>query len=583
MRRSRVLVAAFLSDLNATVLGMPFALFPAINAERFGGSPRTLGLLTSAVAVGGLVGSGLSGPLRHLTRLGRAMLVASAVWGLALAGFGLAHPLWLALLLLAVAGTADVLSVICRSTIVQNVTPDRYRGRVNAVDFVVGAACPQLGNFRAGAVGSLTTPAVSAVGGGLAVVLGAVVIRLAMPALNRYDNAGARANTGPGSGELSKAADGAAGELRGVQVGVEAGRVRRDVAHERGVEARDGTGDGDDGGRDRGRDQRDHDRTVDTERRLVDVPEGGLHADPRERVVHLGTARPDEGHRAPGRVTDGRTVRHRNLLVAGEERLLGTGVLQQAEHVGRVVQLGQLTADRTARELLGVQVQVEAGRVGPDGVRDGRVADRQHTGRGGRGLRHRSSEQRYLHVTVHARDALVDVAERGSADALPGEGERDAVALYPNQTGGAALRVADRRLARHLHLVGAGELGLQEQRLEPGPVDVGVDVRRLGGRGRHVHPGHVHAGHVHVHSRHRGGGRRRRRATVQGRGHRCGRGRLSRDAADQSGAQQESRHEETDSHGVSVLSGAMPCDVLGNAMDTVGRLGRFKNLERFQN
>ena len=205
VRRSRVLVAAFLSDLNATVLGMPFALFPAINAERFGGSPRTLGLLTSAVAVGGLVGSGLSGPLRHLTRLGRAMLVASAVWGLALAGFGLAHPLWLALLLLAVAGTADVLSVICRSTIVQNVTPDRYRGRVNAVDFVVGAACPQLGNFRAGAVGSLTTPAVSAVGGGLAVVLGAVVIRLAMPALNRYDNAGARANTGPGSGELSKA------------------------------------------------------------------------------------------------------------------------------------------------------------------------------------------------------------------------------------------------------------------------------------------------------------------------------------------------------------------------------------------
>ncbi len=186
--RSRVLVGAFLSDLNATVLGMPMALFPAINAAHFGGSPRTLGLLSSAVAVGGLLGSTLSGPVGRITRTGRAMLVAGVVWGIALAGFGLAGQLWLAVALLAIAGAADVVSVISRTALVQTVTPDAYRGRVGAADFVVGGACPQLGNFRAGAVASLTTPTISAVSGGLAVVVGAAVIRLCIPALARFDS-----------------------------------------------------------------------------------------------------------------------------------------------------------------------------------------------------------------------------------------------------------------------------------------------------------------------------------------------------------------------------------------------------------
>jgi MFS family permease len=185
--RSRVLIGAFASDLNATVLGMPMALFPALDAEHFGGSPTTLGLLSSAVAFGGLIGSALSGPIGRITRSGRAMLVAAVVWGVALAGFGLTRELWLALALLATAGAADLVSVVSRSTLVQVVTPDEYRGRVNAADFVVGGACPQLGNFRAGAVASLTTPTVSAVSGGLAVVVGAGLIRLLVPAFAHFD------------------------------------------------------------------------------------------------------------------------------------------------------------------------------------------------------------------------------------------------------------------------------------------------------------------------------------------------------------------------------------------------------------
>jgi MFS family permease len=186
IRRSQVLAGAFLADLNATVFGLPAALFPAINAARFGGSPRTLGLFTAAIGIGGLASAGLSGPLRHVSRQGLAMLTAVAVWGAAFAGFAVASSLWLTLTLLAVAGAADTFTVVFRGTIVQTVTPDQFRGRVLAADYVVGAGGGQLGSLEAGALGSLTSPVISALSGGLVTIAGAVVIGFALPAFTRY-------------------------------------------------------------------------------------------------------------------------------------------------------------------------------------------------------------------------------------------------------------------------------------------------------------------------------------------------------------------------------------------------------------
>jgi MFS family permease len=186
IRRSQVITGAFLADLNATVFGLPVALFPAINAERFGGDPRTLGLFTTAIGVGGLTGAALSGPVRHVSRQGRAMLCTVAVWGAAFAGFAVAPGLWLTLSLLAVAGAADTFTVVFRGAIVAAVTPGRLRGRVMAADYVIGAGGGQIGNLEAGALGSLTSPAVSALTGGLVTIAGAIVIGLALPVFTRY-------------------------------------------------------------------------------------------------------------------------------------------------------------------------------------------------------------------------------------------------------------------------------------------------------------------------------------------------------------------------------------------------------------
>jgi hypothetical protein len=186
IRRSPVIAGAFLADLNASVFALPVALFPAINAERFGGNPRTLGLFTAAIGVGGLITAVFSGPVKHISRQGLAMLITVAVWGAAFAGFAVAPGLGPTLALLAVAGAADMFTVVFRGVIVQSATPDEFRGRVLAADYVVGAGGGQLGNVEAGALGSLTSPTISAVSGGLVTVVGALVIGLALPAFIRY-------------------------------------------------------------------------------------------------------------------------------------------------------------------------------------------------------------------------------------------------------------------------------------------------------------------------------------------------------------------------------------------------------------
>lgn len=205
----RMILGVLLADMSATFLGMPFALFPAINAERFGGHPQTLGLMISAVSVGGLLGSVLSGPASRIRRQGLGMLAAGAAWGAGLAVFGWSGAFWLAFLSLAFAGAADVTSVVLRTSLVQSLTPDNLRGRISAIDISVGAGVPALGNFRAGAVASLTSPTVSAVSGGLSVVAGAAMIGLFIPALLTYRSA---------SDPAPVLAGGAASDLPGINV-----------------------------------------------------------------------------------------------------------------------------------------------------------------------------------------------------------------------------------------------------------------------------------------------------------------------------------------------------------------------------
>jgi MFS family permease len=168
------------------LLGLPVALFPALNAAHFGGSPRTLGLLNAAVGVGGLMSAVLSGPVARVSRQGRGMLAGTMIWGAAIAVFGVTGSLAVALLMLAVAGAADTLTVTFRTAMVQAVTPDELRGRVSSVEYIIGIGGGPLGSVESGTVASLTTPAISAVSGGLGCLAIAALIGLLCPAFVRY-------------------------------------------------------------------------------------------------------------------------------------------------------------------------------------------------------------------------------------------------------------------------------------------------------------------------------------------------------------------------------------------------------------
>lgn len=184
--RSPVILGAFLVDVCATVLALPAVLFPVINAERFGGSPLTLGLMLPAIGLGGVIAGLFSGRLTAHPHQGRAMLASCAVWGAATAAFGASPTLPLALAALAVAGAADTCTVVSRGTIVQTDTPDVLRGRVNSLDYLVGAGGPRLGDLRAGLVAGATSGAISCILGGLACLVGAAAIAGASPRLRRW-------------------------------------------------------------------------------------------------------------------------------------------------------------------------------------------------------------------------------------------------------------------------------------------------------------------------------------------------------------------------------------------------------------
>jgi len=178
------LMGTYLIDINAMFFGMPMALFPAI-AEGFGGA--AVGLLYAAPAVGALSATLTSGWTKQINRHGLAVSIAAACWGLAIVGFGLAKSLWLALLCLALAGGADMISGLFRSTIWNQTIPDHLRGRLAGIEMVSYTSGPLLGNAEAGIAASLFGVRASVVSGGLLCVAGAGLLAFALPAFLRYD------------------------------------------------------------------------------------------------------------------------------------------------------------------------------------------------------------------------------------------------------------------------------------------------------------------------------------------------------------------------------------------------------------
>ncbi|MFI9756794.1 MFS transporter [Streptomyces sp. NPDC051963] len=184
----KVLLLSFLADIVAMVLGMPRALFPQLAAETYAsyGEGLALGLLFAAIPIGAVAGGLLSGTFSRIRRHGWMVIAAVVAWGVAVTGFGLSGNLWLAVAFLAVAGIADMVSMVFRGAILLSAATDEMRGRMQGVFTVVVAGGPRLADLLHGTAGSAFGPRTAVAGGGILVVAVMLGLAAAMPALRRY-------------------------------------------------------------------------------------------------------------------------------------------------------------------------------------------------------------------------------------------------------------------------------------------------------------------------------------------------------------------------------------------------------------
>jgi len=179
----KVVLGAISLDLFAVLLGGATALLPAYARDILVVGPWGLGLLRSAPGIGAAVVALtlVVKPVRD--RAGLIMFGCVILFGLFTVVFGLSTAVWLSVLALMGMGAADMISVYVRETLIQLWTPDAVRGRVSAVNMVFVGASNEVGEFRAGLVGSLLGVVPAVVLGGIGTVAISVAWMFLFPAL----------------------------------------------------------------------------------------------------------------------------------------------------------------------------------------------------------------------------------------------------------------------------------------------------------------------------------------------------------------------------------------------------------------
>jgi len=178
------LIGTYVIDIVAMTFAMPAALFPAM-AQPWGGA-HAAGWLYSAMSIGSLAANLVSGWSKKVQRQGAAVVVSAAAWGVAIVALGYAPNLPLAVVCLAAAGAADMMSGIFRMTIWNETIPTQLRGRLAGVEMISYMTGPLLGNARAGWMASLRTVRFSITGGGVVCVACVLACVPLLPAFWRY-------------------------------------------------------------------------------------------------------------------------------------------------------------------------------------------------------------------------------------------------------------------------------------------------------------------------------------------------------------------------------------------------------------
>ena len=178
------LMGTYIVDIVAMAFAFPIALFPAMAAAD--GRTASVGWLLSAMSVGALAIGLFSGWTSRVTRHGRAVVLAAAVWALGIVLLGFAPSLMLALLCLAMAGAADMVSGVFRGTIWNQTIPNTLRGRLAGIEMISYLTGPLIGNARAGFMADAWGVSASIWVGGLVCLAGVITTGFILPSFWKY-------------------------------------------------------------------------------------------------------------------------------------------------------------------------------------------------------------------------------------------------------------------------------------------------------------------------------------------------------------------------------------------------------------
>ncbi|MEU9212373.1 MFS transporter [Streptomyces sp. NPDC048415] len=179
------LLGTYVIDLAAMFFAMPLAVLPFLADEL--DAEWSLGLMYATVPAGSLLVSLTGGWTSRIHRHGRMVALAAVCWGLAMAGAGVAHNLWLVLLFLMLGGCCDMVSGIFRAAIWNQTIPDELRGRLAGIELLSYSVGPQLGQVRAGGMAAWTSVRTSVWAGGVICVGAVGALALCLPKLMAYD------------------------------------------------------------------------------------------------------------------------------------------------------------------------------------------------------------------------------------------------------------------------------------------------------------------------------------------------------------------------------------------------------------
>jgi MFS family permease len=205
VRRAPMLLGSLSLDLFVVLLGGAVALMPIFAHDILHQGPRGLGMLRAAPAIGALAMSIALARFPQRRHAGRRLFVSVAVFGVATVIFGLSRTLWLSLAALAVAGAADMISVIIRGSLLQLATPPEMRGRVSAVNSLFIGASNELGEFESGLTAQWLGAKAATIAGGLGALAVAGLWAAVFPGLRHADELSSTALRSEVDGEFNPA------------------------------------------------------------------------------------------------------------------------------------------------------------------------------------------------------------------------------------------------------------------------------------------------------------------------------------------------------------------------------------------